>query len=114
MNRRIQRINELIKRELSQFVLRELDFPKNILITITRVETSVDLSRAKVYISTMPEDTVKKVLKILNNQVYDFQQKINKRLNMRPVPQIKFLEEKKTREAGIIEELLEKVHKKDA
>ena len=49
MSQRIQRINQLIKRELSQILLDEFDWeedgrrPKEILVTLTRVETSADL-----------------------------------------------------------------------
>ena len=106
---RIERVNELIKRELGQIILREIDFLEDVLITITRVEASVDLNQAKVYISAVPQDKISKVLHILNRLIHDFQQKLNKRLKMRIVPKIKFFEEKKTEEAARIEELLDKV-----
>jgi len=110
---RIQRVNELIKEEVSQLLLKEVDFPEKILATVTRVETSVDLKQAKVYISVIPEEEISKVIKILNNKIYDIQQKLNKRLTMRIVPRIKFVEEKKTAEAARIEELLEKIKKEN-
>ncbi len=110
MSNRIPRINQLIKKELSQILWREVDFPKNFLVTVTRVETSVDLNRAKVYISVMPEGETSKVLQILDKLIYFLQQKLNKRLKMRPTPRIQFVEEKRTVEAGRIEELLEKIH----
>ena len=112
MYRRTLRVNELIKRELNQIILRQVDFVKNVLVTITRVETSSNLIQAKVYISVVPKGKEVEVLKILNYQVYDLQQEINKRLKMRPVPKIKFVEEKKTKEASRIEELLEKIKNK--
>ena len=112
-SQRIQRVNQLIKRELSQLLLREANFPKNILVTITRVVTSPNLIESRVFISTVPEKDIKKVLEILNRRVYDFQQKINRRLRMRPVPRIKFLEDKETAEAGRIEELLEELKKEE-
>jgi len=113
MNNRIQRVNQLIKKEVSQIILREVDFPKDVLVTVTRVETSRDLKQAKVYISVMSKDKHTQVLEILNRQIYNLQQRLNKRLKMRPIPRIKFLEEEKTAEAGRIEELLEEIHKKN-
>ena len=110
-SKRIQRVNQLIKRELSQILLREAEFPADILVTITRVETSVDLNQTKVFLSVMPESQTSQTLRILNRQIYNIQQKLNKRLKMRPVPQIKLLEEKETKEAGRIEELLEEIKK---
>lgn len=111
MANRIQRVNQLIKKELSQILLREIEFPTDVLVTITRVESAANLIQAKVFISVMPEEKVLNVLRILNQRIYELQQKINKRLKMRPVPQIKFVEEKKTKEAARIEEILEKLKK---
>ena len=110
---RVQRVNQLIKRELSQLLLREANFPKNILVTITRVVTSPNLIESRVFISAVPEKNIKKVLAILNRRVYDFQQKINRRLRMRPVPRIKFLGDDETAEAGRIEEILEELKKEE-
>lgn len=109
MSNRIQRVNSLIKNELSQILLKGTDFSKDILVTVTGVETSGNLNQAKVYISVMPENRTSKVLEILDRKIYDFQQELNKHLNMRPIPKIKFVREKKTEEAARVEELLEKI-----
>ena len=111
MSKRIQRVNQLIKKEFSQILLREVDFPKDILVTITRVDTSPNLRESKVFISTVPEDKARRVLKTLNQKIYELQQKINRRLKMRPVPRIRFSKERETAEAGRVEELLEKLKK---
>ena len=111
MSKRIQRVNELLKRELSQLLLREIEFTKGILVTVTRVEALDNLKEARVYISVMPEKESVRVLNVLKKKVYFIQQKINRRLRMRPVPLIRFSEEKETLGAGRIEELLEKLKK---
>ena len=110
---RVQRVNQLIKKELSQIILKEVNFPPDVLVTVTRVESSRNLIQAKVYISVMPENETANVLQILDNLIYDLQQQLNKRLKMRPIPRIIFVKEKKTEEAGRIEELLEKIHQKN-
>ncbi len=109
MSNRLPKVNELIKRELSGILLKESEFSKDVLVTITRVETSANLQQTKVYISVMPEEKIKEVLQVLNRNIYDFQQKLNKRLSMRPVPKIQFIEEKETKTVGRIEQLLEKI-----
>jgi ribosome-binding factor A len=110
---RIPKINQLIKKEVSQALLREMDFPENILVTITRVETYDDLLQAKVSVSVFPEEKTKETLKALDKAVYLLQQRINKRLRMRPIPKIFFREEKQTKAAGRIEEILAKIQKND-
>ncbi|OIO46533.1 MAG: ribosome-binding factor A [Parcubacteria group bacterium CG1_02_39_15] len=111
MSKRIPRVNQLIKKELSQIVLKEIEFPKGVLVTVTRVEASLDLNQAKVFISSLPESHTERVLSILNRQIYFIQQKLNKRLKMKFIPKIEFREEKKTREAGEVEGILERLKK---
>jgi len=112
MSKRIQRVNQLIKKELSQILLREVEFPAGVLMTVTRVESSLDLNQAKVYISCLPEEKTLMVFQILNRRIYELQQELNQRLRMRPIPRIKFVEEKETKEAGKIEEILEELKSK--
>lgn len=109
MSKRIQKINALIRRELSQILLKRIEFPPNVLVTITRVETSSNLMESNIWVSALPEEKLKRSLEILNKNIYILQQKLNQRLKIRPLPRIKFLEEKKTREAGKVEEILEKL-----
>ncbi len=113
MSQRIQRVNQLIKKELSQILLKEFDFPRNILITLTRVTTSTDLSAAKVYISIMPEQKIKEIIKILNRNLRQIQKKIGERLKLRIIPKIRFVEETKTREAARVDELLERIKEEE-
>ncbi len=114
-NRRIAKINELIKRELSQIILREIEISREALITVTKVDCSANLIQAKVWVSALPEEQMPKVLQILNRHIYEIQQMLNKRLNMRPIPKIKFIEEKQAVEAARIDEFLNqiKVEKED-
>lgn len=110
---RVQRVNQLIKKELSQIILKEVSFPAKVLVTVTQADTSPNLIQSKIHVSVMPQEETANVLQTLNNSIYYLQQKLNKRLKMRPIPRIIFVEEKKTKLAGRVEELLEKIHKKD-
>jgi len=111
VSKRIPRVNQLIKKELSQIVLKEIELTKGDLVTVTKVEASLDLNQAKVFISSLPESHTERVLSILNRQIYFIQQKLNKRLKMKFIPKIEFREEKKTREAGEVEGILERLKK---
>lgn len=106
MSNRLPRVNQLIKKELSQIILKEADFLSGVLVTLTRVETTSNLRESKIYISVMPEEKQETVLNMLNNQAWQFQQLLNKRLKMRPIPKIIFFKEKETVKAGKIERIL--------
>src|SRR3989344_3257028 len=100
---RIEKVNSLLKREVGQILLREFNFG-SFLVTLSRVETTANLIEARVYISVFPEEKGDFVIKKLNNNIYGIQQKINKKLNMRPIPKIIFLKEFQIAEAAKIEE----------
>lgn len=106
MLNRIAKVNQLIRKELSQIILREIDFPSGVLVTLTRVETAPNLSESRIYLSVMPEEKQEKAFSMLKNQIWHLQQLLNKRLRMRPIPKICFIKEKETVEAGRIEEIL--------
>ena len=90
MNKRIEQINELIKRELGEIILREVDLPENALVTIIDVKSATNFQSAKIQISVIPESSSDAVMKNLNQQIYSIQQNLNKRLKIRPVPKIIF------------------------
>ncbi len=110
--RRIQKVNELLKREIGNILSRELDFP-NILVTVTRIDTSSNLIQTKVYVSVLPEKEEEKIFNYLNQNIYFLQQILNKRMKIRPVPKIIFEKERETQKAGEIEEILESIEKKE-
>jgi ribosome-binding factor A len=111
MNNRIPRVQELMKEELGKILLREVDMPEGALLTITRVEASGNLQQAKVYISVMPDDQSKEVLRVLRQSIYDIQQELNERLEMRPVPKIRWIVDGTAAEVQRVKELLDKIKK---
>ena len=113
MPKRIERVESLIQEELGKIIIKELEFPVGSLVTITRVSCSVDLANANVFVAVLPEEKVKRVLEILGKMVYVLQQFLNKRLRMRPIPKIRFVEDKQAAHAAKIEGLIEKIKNTD-
>jgi ribosome-binding factor A len=111
---RVEKIQSLIQQELGKILLREADFPLDILVTITRVYVPSNLEVANVYISVLPEEKTGEVFNSLNRNIYSLQQFLNKKLRMRPVPKIQFFKEKKIAEAARVEELLAEVKAEDS
>lgn len=109
MSNRIERVNSLLEHEISKIILRDFAFSPEILVTLTRVDTTANLVEAKVYVSVFPEEKADAIIHALQKSVYDVQYRINRKLNMRPVPKIKFVKETEISKAGKIEELLAKV-----
>lgn len=108
---RVHRVNDLIQEELGKIFLRELEFPKNTLVTVTRIDTASNIITSKVFVSVIPDKQQERVLEVLNRRIYFIQQMLNKCLNMRPVPRIIFYKEDKTSGAARVEEVLEELKK---
>ena len=82
------------------------------MITVNRVDTTANVIEAKVYISVFPDEKVGEVMKMLNRNIYEIQQQINKKLNMRPIPKIIFAHDKETAKADHITQLFNQIEKR--
>jgi len=108
MSHRINKVNELFKREIAKEVY--LRFPDDI-ITITEVSVSKDLSYAKVYVSSVKDAS--NVAKTLNQKAFEIRLMLAKEVPIRKVPVLKFIPDLRPEQAGSIEKLLEKIKKDD-
>lgn len=111
MNRRLEKINNLIQKVLAQLILEEFCFSREMVISLTRVETCDDLGESKIFISVIPNEERKKIVEALNKEVFFFQKELNKKLKMRPVPKIKFYEDEQPEQAETVEKILEDLKK---
>ena len=50
---RIEKLNNLLKEELSKIIVRDMDFPADTLVTITRVDISPNVKYAAVFVSIL-------------------------------------------------------------
>ncbi len=110
---RISRINDEMKKELSQLVNYEVKDPRlEEFITIVRVETTNDLSYSKVYVSVLGnEEKVKKVLEGLSSAKGFIKREIAKRINLRHTPELIFLADDSLEYSMKMNELFNKIAK---
>jgi ribosome-binding factor A len=91
MTRRTERLNELLREELSE-LLRSLKDPRldGAMITITEVDVAPDLRRATVYVSFLGENDRDGVLAALNGANRHLHTQLLHRLAVRRVPDFTF------------------------
>ena len=106
MEKKQARLNELLKHEIGNIILRDIGIPE-VLITITEVQTSEPLTEANVFVSVLPDNRFDEVFKVLGKEVGSIQYQINRRLKMRPVPKIRFVRDTRARDAAKVEKILE-------
>ena len=91
----------LLKEELAGIIDREVEFPQGSIVTLTRAAVSSDGRYAAVFFSTLGASP-DAALELLQKNLYTIQQLVNKKLKMRPVPQIRFLpDEEEMRREGV-------------
>ena len=91
-SRRVERLNELLRDEISDLIRRELKDPRIAgLVTVTQVETASDLSSARVFISVLgSEEDQKASLAVLRRAAGFFRHQLLPRLSLRRVPELEF------------------------
>lgn len=92
MRRRVERLNKVIKQEISALLEREVNDPRlDSLISVTRVSLSPDLKHARVFVSILgDEDHRCKMLAGFNSASGFLRRELGPRLHMRAVPQLSF------------------------
>lgn len=111
MFRRKLRLQEVIRQELAQMIEREIDLGKDVLVTVSKVEITPDLSEAKVFISVLPDKYLQEALLVLKKKIGFLQRSLNKVVNIKRTPKIIIKEDKGMRHAARVEEILEQIKK---
>jgi len=90
MKHRIERVCEVLKRELAQIILRELTFPTP-LVSISGVDITPDLKQAHVYVSAMGTDVQREaILAVLEQNRGMLQAEVSKRVVLKHTPHLSF------------------------
>jgi ribosome-binding factor A len=114
MSRRTERLNTLIREELSDLIRQAKDPRLRCLLSITYVETTPDLQFAKVHISIMGSDEEKKnAMDGLNSAAGFFFRELRKRLSLRHTPQLIFDKDESIEQGARILDILENVSKEE-
>lgn len=87
---RANRVAEMLKRELSELISRELKDPRIGWLTVTYVEVSRDSAYADVQISCMGQDDPQAAVEALKEGAGFLRSKLGKRMSMRKVPELRF------------------------
>ncbi len=106
MNHRAERVQSLIQAELSKIIIREVEFPEGALATITSVEVDKKLEWANVLVSVIPSSFAAKAVQLLEKSVGELQYLLMKKLNIKPMPRIRFELDRGPEHAAVVEKLL--------
>lgn len=113
MSHRIDKIEKLIKEEISLIFLFKLQELGLGLMTITNVRISADLKIAKVYISIMEKDKREEALEKIKSKTKFIRAELASRITIKFVPELKFFLDDTLDYVEKIDELIKKIHEND-
>jgi len=88
---RVEKVQEMIKQEVSKMILTDIKDPRIGFVTVTQVEVTGDLREAKIYVSIMGnEEQVEESLKGLQSALGFIRREIGHRIRLRFTPEISF------------------------
>ena len=93
MPRRIDRVNELLRSEISFLIARQIKDPRVAgVISITEVSASSDLRSARVYVSVMGHEAEQRdALEGIRSAASFLRRELRERVNLRHTPHLTFL-----------------------
>jgi ribosome-binding factor A len=115
MSRRTERLGSMIRHELAEVILHELDDPRLTgMPSITRVKVSEDLSTADVYVTSMGTPGQQSAaLNALRHSGGVMRTRLTKALSTRIVPFLRFHADEQLRKELDMLNLLDQVHKEN-
>ena len=109
MSRRLDRVNELLRREIGAILQKDYEW-KNLLVTVSEVEVTQDLKEGKVWTSVLGGDAGPVISK-LNKEHGSIQAKVMKRVVLKSTPVLRFYHDSSASRGVDIVNLLEEVEK---
>ena len=113
MSYRIDKVEHLIKEEISLIFLHKLSNLNLGFVTITNVRVSPDLKIAKIYISVFEKEKRQLVLDKIEDRKGYIRSKLAHRIRIKFIPELKFFIDDTLDYVEKIEGLIKKIHEDD-
>jgi len=111
MTHRIERVNNLIRQEVSELLQRQVKDPRlGSFVAVTEVSTSPDLRHAKIFVSQVGSGQKKQeILSGLTAASGFFRNELARRLRLRRIPELSFQWDDSIERGAHLQELIDKV-----
>ena len=107
---RQNKISRLIQKELSEIFLLQTKSMNGVLVSVSAVRISPDMSSARVYLSVFPSERSQEIVKNINDNMKSIRYELGTRVRhqLRIIPELKFFVDDSLDYAERIDELLKK------
>ena len=113
MSHRIEQVNKLLRRELSDLLQHQVKDPRlDSFVAVTEVDTSTDLRHAKVFVSHLGSEAEKQeILSVLGAASGFLRKELAQNLKMRRIPELSFYWDDSLERGDLILKLIDQVTK---
>ena len=112
---RMERVQELVKQEISKIILEDIKDPRVGFVTVTRVHVTSDLRSARVFVSLMgSEEQMADCWRGLNRSLGFIRREVGHRVRLRYTPELSLEIDDSMAYRAHIQELLLRVQKDEA
>lgn len=107
---RQNKVSRLIQKELSEIFLIQTKSMSGVLVSVSAVRISPDMSIARVYLSVFPSERSQEIVKNINDNMKAIRYELGTRVRhqLRIIPELKFFVDDSLDYAERIDELLKK------
>jgi len=106
---RPQKVADLIQRELSDLLRREVRDPRVGMVTLTSVDVAPDLSHAKVFFTLLDKGKQADTVKALQRAAGFLRSKLSHRMNMYTTPELRFVYDESVERGDRLSRLIDSV-----
>lgn len=107
---RLDKVNELMKREIGSFVQKEFDWPGTI-VSILDVEVTEDLKEGRVWVGVVGRMAPAQVVEKLSRHRGEIQKAVSKRVILRNTPKLTFKHDNSAQRGVALVNLLDDIEK---
>ena len=109
-NIKIERLNHAFMEEISNILMKEIKDEDISFVTITDVDITNDLSYAKVYVTVLKDEERDNAIKALNKARGFIEMELSKRVDIRKMPELKFVYDESIEYSNNIENIIERLN----
>jgi ribosome-binding factor A len=106
---RPQKVADLIQRELSDLLRRDVRDPHVGMVTLTSVDVAPDLSHAKVYFTILDKQKQEETTKALQRAAGFLRSQLSHRMNMYTTPALRFVYDESVERGDRLSRLIDSV-----
>jgi len=111
MSSRIEKVQDLLHKEIAQVIIKDLDNPVlTSLVTISGVKISKDLRYSEIYFTSLDDN--KLIEKELNNASSYIRNILSKKIHLKRLPTLKFIYDESFTSSNKIDSILDSISKK--